>query len=157
MQLRGLLMNQWHWRRKGTHFWGPWIEPAKMKWNSVKMFEFWHLPFYTTDPGECYFRISYISSASMILISYCLKDGLHWKSALILLGKYHDSFLLWWRLLLLLFLMPAYGSAYHMCAWCTQTPEESIRYPATGMTNGCEPPREWWELSPVSLKSSQCS
>lgn len=27
-----------------------------------------------------------------------------------------------------------------MCAWCTQRSEEGMRFPATGVNNGCEPP-----------------
>lgn len=35
--------------------------------------------------------------------------------------------------------LPAYMFIYHICAWCLQRPEESIRAPQTVITDLCEP------------------
>ena len=31
---------------------------------------------------------------------------------------------------------------YHGGGWCTETPEESVGSPRTGVTDGCEPPQD---------------
>ena len=35
----------------------------------------------------------------------------------------------------------------HVCAWCSQRPEEGVRSPTTAVTDGCEPPCGYWELN----------
>ena len=40
---------------------------------------------------------------------------------------------------------------YHVCAWCWQTSEEGI----AGVTDGCEPPRVYWEQNPGLLQEQQ--
>ena len=37
-------------------------------------------------------------------------------------------------------------SVYHMHAWSLQKPEEGIRTPGTGVTDGCETPCGCWEF-----------
>lgn len=33
-----------------------------------------------------------------------------------------------------------FSACMYMCAWYTQRSEEGVRFPATGVNNGCEPP-----------------
>lgn len=35
----------------------------------------------------------------------------------------------------------------HMCAWCSQEPEESVSFFGTGITHGCESLSGYWELN----------
>lgn len=42
-------------------------------------------------------------------------------------------------------LLPPCMSVHHTCALCSMRPEESIRSLRTGVTDGCELPRERWE------------
>ena len=39
-----------------------------------------------------------------------------------------------------------------MCARHLQRPEEGTGFPRTGVTNGCEPPRGYWESNPGPLE-----
>jgi hypothetical protein len=39
-----------------------------------------------------------------------------------------------------------------MYAWCTQRPEENMRPPTNGITDGCELPCQGWEWNPGPLK-----
>jgi hypothetical protein len=41
---------------------------------------------------------------------------------------------------------------YTICVQCPQKPEEGISSSKAGITEGCEPPCECWELSPGPLK-----
>ena len=45
---------------------------------------------------------------------------------------------------------------HYMCAWCLQIPEEDIRFPGTGFTEGYELPYRFWELNQGSLQK-KCS
>jgi hypothetical protein len=39
--------------------------------------------------------------------------------------------------------------------WCSQRPEDGSRFPGTGVTGGCEPPCECWELLALKPGSSR--
>jgi hypothetical protein len=39
--------------------------------------------------------------------------------------------------------------------WCQQKPEEGIKSPETGMTDGCKPPNRFWEMSGTPLPDLQ--
>ena len=43
--------------------------------------------------------------------------------------------------------LPACLSVHHMSAWCPGKPEEGIRFPRTGVTDGCKTPSVCWELN----------
>lgn len=43
--------------------------------------------------------------------------------------------------------VPTCVAMYYMCARCPQGPEDSLRYPGTGVTDSCESPSEWWKLN----------
>ena len=43
-------------------------------------------------------------------------------------------------------------SVYHVCTQCQQRPEESTGSSGTRVTDGCEPPRGYWEPNPGPLK-----
>ena len=51
--------------------------------------------------------------------------------------------------------LPAYMSVHHMCAWCPQKPEEGVRSPGTGGTDGCELLCGSWEWNADSLQEQQ--
>lgn len=42
---------------------------------------------------------------------------------------------------------PARMSVYHMCAWCSRRPEESIGSPGTRVTHNCELPHKCWDFN----------
>jgi hypothetical protein len=47
-----------------------------------------------------------------------------------------------------------------LCTTCVQflrRPAEGVRYPGTGVTDGCEPPCRCWELNPESLEGQPLS
>jgi hypothetical protein len=47
--------------------------------------------------------------------------------------------------------LPACICVYHVCTWCSQRSEEGIRFPGTGIVDGCGLPCECWESSPGPL------
>ena len=51
--------------------------------------------------------------------------------------------------------LPACMYVYHVCAWCLWRPEEGIRSPGTGVTDGCEPPYGYWESNLGPLEEQQ--
>ena len=46
---------------------------------------------------------------------------------------------------------------HHVLVWCTPRPEEDIRLPATGVTDGCELPCGCLQLDLGPLEEQQCS
>jgi hypothetical protein len=51
-------------------------------------------------------------------------------------------------------ILPAFIFVHHVCANPGRA-EEGVRSPETGVTDGCEPPCECWELNPGPLKEKQ--
>ena len=48
-------------------------------------------------------------------------------------------------------IFPVYTCVYCVCAWCLWKTEEDIRYPGTGIVDGCEPCYRYQELNPGLL------
>lgn len=46
-------------------------------------------------------------------------------------------------------------SVYCVCIWCPKKSEEGIEFPGTGIPDGFEPSRGWWELNPDLLHEQQ--
>ena len=46
-------------------------------------------------------------------------------------------------------------SVDHGYTWYLQRSEENVRSPGTGVTDGCEPPREYWKLKLGPLGKQQ--
>lgn len=40
----------------------------------------------------------------------------------------------------------------HTCNWCPQRPEEDVIFLGTEVTDGCKPPRVYWEVNPGPLE-----
>jgi hypothetical protein len=51
-------------------------------------------------------------------------------------------------------ILPACMSLYYICDWYPQRPEEGVRSPGIGVTDGCEPPCGYWELNLGPLEQS---
>jgi hypothetical protein len=45
-------------------------------------------------------------------------------------------------------ILPAYMSVNQVHVWCPQRPEEGVRSPSSGVTDGCESPYGEWESNP---------
>jgi hypothetical protein len=52
---------------------------------------------------------------------------------------------------------PARMYVCHMCAWCSQRPEEGIRSPGTEVTDSCELPRGCWDFNLDPLEKAAVS
>jgi hypothetical protein len=55
----------------------------------------------------------------------------------------------------LLFSLNIWVFCLHIHLYITRRPEEGIKYPGTGFTDGCEPPRGCWELNLGLLEDQQ--
>jgi hypothetical protein len=48
--------------------------------------------------------------------------------------------------------MSVWQHVHHVYVWYMYTSEERVRFPGTGIVDGCKPPCGCWELNPVLLK-----